>query len=78
MLDQEIFIDRKDKKMRIFEVCVLEKSTGKFNMSLLDTKRVDEPRIDLVTDLGPEEAERLIDDLNLVLKHNFNDYEPIL
>lgn len=78
MLDQEIFIDRKDKKMRIFEVCVLEKSTGKFNISLLDTKRVDEPRIDLVTDLGPEEAERLIDDLNLVLKHNFNDYEPIL
>ena len=64
--------------MRIFEIWVLEESTGKFNVSLLDTKRIDEPRIDLVTDLGPEEAERLIDDLNLVLKHNFNDYEPIL
>lgn len=64
--------------MRIFEICVLEKSTGKFNISLLDTKRIDEPRIDLVTDLSPEETERLIDDLNLVLKHNFNDYEPIL
>lgn len=64
--------------MRIFEIWVLEESTGKFNVSLLDTKRIDEPRIDLVTDLSPEETERLIDDLNLVLKHNFNDYEPIL
>lgn len=62
--------------MRIFEITVLEKSTGKFNVSLLETKGV-EPKMDLTTDLSPEEAEQLIDDLNLVLKRHFKDYDPI-
>ena len=63
--------------MRIFEVCVLEKSTGKYNISVLDTKNVEEPKIDLVTDLGPEEADELIDDINLTLKRKFKNYKPI-
>jgi len=63
--------------MRIFEVCVLEKSTGKYNISVLDTKNVEEPKIDLVTDLDLEEAEELIDDINLILKRKFKNYEPI-
>ena len=64
--------------MRIFEICVLEKSTGKYNISVLDTKRADEPRIDIVNDLDPETSEQIIDSLNLVVKSKFNDYEPIL
>lgn len=62
--------------MRIFEITVLEKSTGKFNVSLLETKS-DEPKMDLMVDLSPEEAEQLIDNLNLVLKRYFKDYDPI-
>lgn len=62
--------------MRIFEITVLEKSTGKFNVSLLETKGA-EPKMDLTTNLSPEDADQLIDDLNLVLKRYFKDYDPI-
>ena len=63
--------------MKIFEIRVIEKSTGNFKAAVLDTRK-EEPNLDLATDLDLEKAEQIVDDLNLVLKHYFKEYEPMI
>ena len=63
--------------MRLFEIKVTEKSTGKYTVNVLDT--LGEPTLKGLTKTFEEkEADDLIDELNLVLKHKFNDYEPFI